>query len=85
MLKPEEFREPEMEGIGKKLEEVEEGVEAIKGIESEGKFEESIEGDESKKDGKEDDKVWMNSLGDDLKPVEVTRSEYLAKNPIKRV
>ena len=74
-----------MEGVDKILEEVEEGVDAIKGTKFEGKFEQGAKGKESKKDGKEEEEeVWTIGLGYDSDPIEVTRIEYLAKNPSKR-
>ena len=69
-----------MEGANKILEEVEEMVDAIKGTKFKGKFDEGAKGEESKKDEKEEDEVWMIGLGNDSNLVEVTRTEYLAKN-----
>ena len=70
-----------MEGVEIFLEEVEEGVDAIKGT----KFEEGAEGEESKKDGKGEEELWTIGLGDDSNLVEVTKTEYLAKNLSKRM
>ena len=70
-----------MEGIESFLEEVEEGVDAIKGT----KFEEDAEGEESKKDGKGEEELWTIGLGNDSDPIEVTRTKYLAKNLSKRM
>ena len=69
-----------MKGADNFFEEVEEWVESIKGTNFEGKYEEGAEGEESKKDEKEEDEVWMIGLGNDSNLVEVTRTEYLAKN-----
>ena len=74
-----------MEGAENYLEEVEEGVNTIKGTKFEGKFEEGAEGEAFKKDGKEEDEVWIIGLGDDSDPVEATKTEYLTKNPSKRM
>ena len=70
-----------MKGVEIFLEEVEEGVDAIKGT----KFEEGAKREESKKDGKGEDELWMIGLGDDSDPVKVTRTEYLTKNLSKRM
>ena len=46
--------------------------------------EEVMKGEEANQQVKEKDEVWLVNLGEDLEPVEVTRTKYLTQNPAKK-